>query len=170
MGNERIRYLVEGECEKKLIEVLKRESLIPHGKATVFNALTQRISSSRLMEFGKGSVVVLVFDTDGEQNDSILRKNIQLLEEHVSGIRIINLIQVENLEDELVRATDVQHIEELTNSRSSHDFKSDFLKQKNCFAVLKKHKFDIIKMWNKEPSGVFSCFEQQFSLLKKLKC
>ncbi len=168
MGVERIRYYVEGECEKKLIGELKKAGLMPSGKIAVFNVLTQRISNSRLIELGKGSIIVFVFDTDGEQNISILKKNIRLLDEYVPNVKILKLVQVRNLEDELIRATNVKHIEELTNSKSASDFKSDFLRQKSCLSILNRHDFDISKMWCSCPEGAFADFSQDFSFLKKL--
>ncbi len=169
MGIERIRYFVEGECEKKLIDEMKNASLIPSGKTIVLNVLTKKISYSRRIELGSGCIVVLVFDTDGEQNTTILKKNISILHKEVRAVKVLNLIQVRNLEDELIRSTDVKHIEELTNSRSADDFKSDFLKQRSCLAVLERHGFNLEKMWCSKPDGVFSEFSQDFHSLQNYK-
>ena len=167
MKSERIRYFVEGECEKKLIEDLKRASLLPSGKVTVLNVLTKLFSNSRLMDINTGSVVILVFDTDGEQDISILNKNIGLLKKHVLNIRIFNLISVRNLEDEFIRSTQVKKIEELTGSRSSTDFKPSFLHLKDSIPVLQKHGFDFNKMWCTKPDGAFSVFNQGVTEIRK---
>ena len=167
MKSERIRYFVEGECEKKLIDALKAASLLPSGKVTVFNTLTKGFSNSRLMDLNTGSIVILVFDTDGEQDISILNNNISLLKKHVANVRVFNLISVGNLEDELIRSTQISSIEELTNCRSRNDFKSSFLRLKNCLSILEKHGFDIEKIWCTKPDGPFSVFSQGIDEIKK---
>ena len=158
---------MEGNCELKLINELKSVLILPPGKATVFNVLTHRISKSRLMNTVPGTTVVMVFDTDGEQCTDILMHNIKILEDYVHGVRILFLIQVNNFEDELVNATNIKRIEELTNSRTHSDFKTDFLKLNNCMSVLESHWFDIDKMWRRPPRGSFSSFEQGIVLLRK---
>ena len=160
MKSERIRYFVEGECEKKLIDALKSSYFLPSGKVTVFNALTKVFSNSRLMDLTTGSIVILVFDTDGEQDISILNNNISVLKKHVSNVKVFNLISVRNLEDELVRSTIISNIEELTGSRSRTDFKSSFLRLKDCLNVLQRHGFNFDLMWCTKPDGVFSGFRQ----------
>lgn len=168
MKSERIRYFVEGECEKKLVDDLKRASLLPAGKVTVFNVLTKAFSRSRLMDLVPGSVVVFVFDTDGEQDASFLKTNLKLLNTHVPNVKVFNLISVRNLEDEFIRSTKIKKIEELTNSLSASDFKPSFLKLKNTLSVLQKYEFDFNKMWCTKPEGAFSTFDQGASELKKL--
>lgn len=173
MKSERVRYFVEGECEKKLIDALKTASFFPPGKVTVFNALTKVFSNSRLMDFSTGSIVILVFDTDGEQDISILNRNIGLLKKHVANVRVFNLISVRNFEDELIRSTQINRIEELTNCRSRNDFKSSFLHLRDCLSILDKHGFDLEKMWRTKPDGPFSVLSQGIDDIKKwisLRC
>lgn len=167
MNRDRTRYFVEGDCEKKLIDDLKRVSILPPGKTVVFNVLTKVISKSRLMDIHSGSIVILVFDTDGEQDISILKRNIELFEKHVNNVRIINLISVRNFEEELIKTTRIKRIEDLTNCRSSSDFKSSFLRLKSCLPVLEKNGFDIKKMWCSKPDGAFSELHQGFSEIRK---
>lgn len=155
-------YFVEGECEQKLISELKKEpALMVPGKARVFNVLTKRISSSQLMVIKPGTNVCMVFDTDGEQNLTILNENIKKLKTYVSNVHIYLLIQVQNLEDELVRSTDLKRIEDLTNSQSRKDFKRAFLSMNNCRDVLEQHGFDITQMWCTKALGVFSKLESK---------
>ncbi len=156
MNQPRVFYFVEGECEKKLISELKNFAPLRPGKIHILNVLTHRLSNSRLMEILPGSIVYLVFDTDGEQDISQVRENIGLLKQRTGGkVKIHLLIQVENLEDELLRSTDVRCVEELTNSRSRSDFKKDFLKLNSCLYVLTKHNFSINLMWKTEPKKPF---------------
>ena len=63
--NKRCYYLAEGECEEKLINALKEKpSLIVSGKAKKYNVVQQELTTSQLMTFAPGSIVILVFDTD----------------------------------------------------------------------------------------------------------
>lgn len=157
MDHPRVFYFVEGECEKKLISELKNCHLLRPGKIYILNVLTRRLSNSRLMEILPGSVVYFVFDTDGEQDISHIKENIGLLNQRTGGkIKIHLLIQVENLEDELVRSSNLKSIEALTNSKSRSDFKKDFLKLNSCMAALNRHSFSIKQMWKTEPKEPFN--------------
>ena len=160
MKNEKYFYFVEGQCEQKLINELKSSEMLPPGRTVVFNVLTKKISKSRIMDISKRSVVIMVFDTDACQEITTLSNNVSLLKTQVEEVKVLYLIQVENLEDELIRSTDIKKIEELTNSRSEKDFKSDFLKQRSCLPLLEKHHFDLRKIWITEPPRSFACFKQ----------
>lgn len=97
-----VRYFVEGQCEEKLFNELKRHGLILPGKVTVFNALQSRIAS-RVTTFKSGSIIVFAFDTDKGFSD-VLMNNIKTVLTHVSSSKVICFPQVENLEDELTKA------------------------------------------------------------------
>ena len=88
-----------------------------------------------------GTTVVLVFDTDVPQTSN-LKKNLELLTRYCGKLKIIFLPQVLNLEDELVRCTDVRTAMELTKSGSVKNFKTDFckMKAKDCRSMLERHK------------------------------
>ena len=74
-------YFVEGQCEQKIVEALKEEpQRLRSGKIKLLNPITQEIPSSVLLTIKKGSVVVLVFDTDipvTEQLKNNIRENEQ---------------------------------------------------------------------------------------------
>lgn len=76
------------------------------------------------------------------------------------SVKLVFLVQVMNLEDELVRATDVKKITELTNSKSEKDFKTDFIALKDCRGTLIRHEFDIRKMWDQTVSEPFTFVRQ----------
>ena len=64
-------YYVEGQCEKKLIDLLKEHQLILPGRIEVFNATQDLFNSARLRLLPPRSVVILIFDTDtGELNET----------------------------------------------------------------------------------------------------
>ncbi len=85
MGKERYyQYFVEGEDEKKFVDVLKSDlKLIYPGKVQIFNVTQQKLTRLRMMNLKKGTKVVLIFDTDAG-NVSILNENIKFLKKEVS--------------------------------------------------------------------------------------
>ena len=84
MGKERYyQYFVEGEDEKKFVDVLKSDlKLIYPGKVQIFNVTQQKLTRLRMMNLKKGTKVVLIFDTDAG-NVSILNENIKFHSPHV---------------------------------------------------------------------------------------
>ena len=114
MENKKCFYLVEGECEEKLLKALKGQpALIVPGTVKKFNAVQNEIPASRLMSFDPGSRVVLVFDTDTDMTEH-LKKNIELLKKVCSKVEVLTVAQVLNFEDEMVRSTDISKAEDLT--------------------------------------------------------
>lgn len=168
MDNRKCIYLVEGECEEKLIKALKvKPALIYPGTIKKFNVIQNEIPISRLMSFDPGSKVVLVFDTDIDITEH-LKKNIDLLKKACSKVEVVTIMQVLNFEDELVRSTDVSKAQELTKSESISDFKRAVNKIKDIEfrQGLKRHRFDISKIWTEKPPRAFSFIRQQSSEIK----
>ncbi len=162
-----VRYFVEGQCEEKLFNELKRHGLILPGKVTVFNALQSRIAS-RVMTFKSGSIIVFAFDTDKGFND-VLLNNIKIVLAHVSSSKVICLPQVENLEDELVKAcSKIASVREITRSKSTKDFKSDFISCNNLYERLVDCRFDLSRIWISELPSAFRTIKQ-FVLPKNIK-
>lgn len=162
-----VRYFVEGQCEEKLFNELKRHGLILPGKVTVFNALQSRIAS-RVTTFKSGSIIVFAFDTDKGFND-VLLNNIKIVLAHVSSSKVICLPQVENLEDELVKAcSKIASVREITRSKSTKDFKSDFISCNNLYERLVDCRFDLSRIWISELPSAFRTIKQ-FVLPKNIK-
>lgn len=154
-------YFVEGECEQKLLNAIKQSpSMIKPGKVRVFNVTQNKLKNSHLISISEG-YVVFVFDTD--RNDTnYLEANISKVRTTCpSKVKLLFLVQVPNLEQELVLATDVKKISELTSSRSNKDFKTDFLALKDCRTTLEKHSFDITKMWKQRIPNEFQLVPEQ---------
>lgn len=148
-------YFVEGHDEEKLINTLKTDmQCIVPGKVQVFNVVQERLTKLRIMQLKRGTVVILVFDTDSG-NIQILQDNIEFLKN--SGIvkTVLCITQVKNLEDELVRSCDIRKIMELTGSKSNKDYKHDLIKDGHFKQKLKKHNFDIEKFWSKTDHGMY---------------
>lgn len=108
-----------------------------------------------MLSIQSGTTVVFVFDTDVSQTSN-LQKNLELLGRYCGKLKIVFLPQVLNLEEELVRCTDVKTVTELTKSGSVKNFKTDFckMKTKECRSMLERHKLDCERLWmTKTPEG-----------------
>lgn len=83
-------------------------------------------------------------------------------------MKIVYLAQVLNFEDEIVRATDINKAIELTKSKSTSNFKTDFCKLKvpECRELLKRHNFDVSKLWTKKVPKAFNFIESNSSCVK----
>lgn len=156
MKNNNCVYFVEGSCEKTLINALKEKpELIVPGRVKVFNAISRELTKSMLVTISSGTTVVFVFDTDVEITEH-LKKNIKLVSTYCTGVKVVCLPQVFNLEDELVRCTDVSKVQELTGSKSLNDFKRDFCAITNCRVVLTRHQLDVLRLWTQNVPEVFA--------------
>jgi len=59
------QYFVEGDDEKRLIEVLKTDMrLIIPGKVQILNVVQERLTDLKLRTLQDGTTLVFVFDTD----------------------------------------------------------------------------------------------------------
>ena len=168
MNFKRCLYFVEGKCEEQLINALKKEPrlLIP-GKVNVFNIIQEKIPRREVNMIRAGTMVVFVFDTDVPKTDALL-ENIANVKKYTMQIKVIQLAQVRNFEDEIARATDVKKAQELTRSQSVRDFKSDFCKMRveDCRNTLERHHLDITALWTYNPPDSFSFVEQNGEKIK----
>ena len=156
-----IVYFVEGETEKKLIEVLKLElkSIYP-GKVRKCNVVQERLRASEFIQYGREISVALVFDTD-TTSTGVIDANLQSIKGLPNCCEVVCVPQVRNLEDELKYCCGLKDIRELTESRSFSDFKRDFLRMKNIGDVLMRVGFDIMRIWSRRASGVFVYVENR---------
>ena len=71
------QYFVEGDDEKRLIEVLKTDMrLIQPGKIQVVNVVQERLTDLKLRVLSEDTILIFVFDTD-TGNIDILNENIK---------------------------------------------------------------------------------------------
>ena len=166
--NRNCYYFVEGSCEKILINALKENpALLVAGKVEVLNVVQSKIKASILIGIKERSRIVFVFDTDIDTNVTILKDNINIVKKYCCKPEIITIPQVQNLEEELLRATNVKNIIDITKSKSKSDFKRDFCKlNNNCRNALEKHNFDISKFWTRKPNNKFNFVDQQSNKIK----
>jgi len=165
--NNNCVYFVEGDCEEKLINALKKKpELILPGKVVLHNLIQEIIPNSRLIAITPKTKVVFVFDTDVDKTD-ILKKNIDKISRYCQNAKVIFLPQVLNLEDELVRCTDVSEVKEITRSKSNSNFKGDFCKLTDARLTLTKHHLDILSLWTSNPPEPFTFVPRTVSKLKR---
>ena len=162
-----IVYLVEGETEVKLLEVLKLElRCIYPGKVRMRNVVQERLRQSEFIQYGNSVNIVFLFDTD-TANADILKANLECVKELPNCHELICIPQVKNLEDELKYACGLKDIRELTCSRSIGDFKRDFLRMKNIGQILLRAGFDIQRIWSRNATGAFAVVKNEAEKIKK---
>ena len=147
---------VENDMIKMIAKRWEKErgnEYIVSGKSIKFNIVQNNISNSQLLSLNKSTVVIIIFDNDVlqdyTQNQNIIRKriveNINLLKKYCKQVVVI--CQYDNIEDELIKSTNIKKIKELLNSKSDSDWKSDVIKEKNLIKKLIDKKFDVSKFW-----------------------
>lgn len=166
-GSIRYQYYVEGPCEKKILEELKKIQAVIAGRVNIFNAAQEAFTQERLRLLSSNTVAILLLDTDAG-NYEILSKNIRLLKKNRNIKDVWLVLQVDNLEKELLRATDVREIKDLIGSKSNKDFKSAFLSEKNLMVKLIQHNMKYECLWTTEPNGIYKEFENDGWRIKRL--
>lgn len=163
-----IQYYVEGECEKRLIEVLKTEmQLVYPGKVSVFNVTQKIIPCAMLMNLKPRTTVVLIFDTD-VINSKILACNIEQLKKAKNVKEVLMIPQVMNLEDELVRSCNIRKITELLDTTSVREFKAEFIRITNLSSKLIAKGFDINMLWIGKATDDVKCIENDSGIVKRI--
>lgn len=149
MKGTNVQYFVEGDNEKVIVNTLKNKiKVIAVGKVQKFNVMQNIIPDTILRTLNRGTVVVLIFDTDTD-NVNILKQNLQKLDKCSFISKVITIPQIPNLEGELVYSCSIRRITELLGSRSRVEFKSDLLHITNLDSKLKEHEFSIEKFWSR---------------------
>lgn len=161
-------YYVEGEDEKCILNALKSNmNCIESGKVERFNVVQNKFTYARIRPLKMGTKVVLIYDTDVQNNIGILQDNIEFLKKQSSIKDVICIPQVYNLEDELKRACNIRTIGEITQSGTKKDYKRELIACSNLGARLNKCGFDISKFWSKMPSNQFKKFGNDAKKIKK---
>ena len=117
------------------------------------------------MQLKMGTVVVLVFDTDAGNIDT-LKENIKFLNKQKTIKKVLCITQVKNLEDELKRSCNIKEIKELTGSKSNSDFKHDMRKEKQFGNKMMKKGFDMEKFWIKTDNHIYKEILNQAAEIK----
>lgn len=160
-------YYVEGEDEKSLLNVLKRDlGCIESGKIDTVNVVQTKFSIARIRPLKQDTIVVFVYDTDVDNNINILQYNVDFLKQQKGIKDIICIPQVKNLEDELINACKIKNIGELTKSGTKTDYKRDIISCSNLGARLSACEFNILKFWNQMPTNRFERFGNDAEKIK----
>ena len=167
-SNSRIQYYVEGNCEKKLVRTLIDHQLITPGKTDVLNPIQEVLKQTHLRTIAPKTNVILIFDTDVPKA-GILKQNLAFLNSQSNISKVIMIPQCKNLEDELIRCTNIKHIRDLLNCAHNSDFKSAFIEEKRLYEKLLLHHFDPGKLWSSTPQKPFSDFIQNGGHMIKTK-
>ena len=159
-------YFAEGKCEERLLNALKENpQKIQSGRVKVFNVIQKLLPKSQLVTIQTGTTVVLVFDTD-VPNTEFLHENIRRLKMLCSKVRLVFLPQVLNLEDELVRCSEIKSVVELTHSKSNKDFKRDFCSMTNVRSVLDRVNLNVNSLWTENVPSPFGFVESNSDDIK----
>lgn len=134
----------------------------------MLDVVTKEITELRLRTLAPGTIVVLAFDADAGNID-ILSKNIKKLKSCNAVSNVITIHQVPNLESEILRSCDIRKIEDLLNSKSKRDFKSDLLRVTKLTSKLEEPEFNIDRFWSTTPAEPYVTVQNQSSQVN-LKC
>lgn len=146
---KQVIYFFEGETEKKLLQSLKNEGEIKHGKLKKFNLWLKDFNLERIIK--KGDEIFFVIDTDIKNTDIFIR-NMELLKPY----NICLIVQNKNLEDEICFAcgniSESKLLKYFYNVKSVNEFKRRFIKDRNISEKLNKNNFVFDKLWSRGDS------------------
>lgn len=163
------QYYVEGDTERKILEVLKTDlRCIVAGKVNKFNVVQNKFSALQIRTLRARTTVVLVFDTDKKENDT-LEENIAYLQKQENVEEVICVPQIKNLEDELIYSCNIKQVGQITHSSSVKDWKRDMLACTNLKNRLEACKFSIEKFWSRQPDGMFEHINNEAEKIKIVK-
>jgi len=162
----KIHYYVEGKCEKVFLDEFKSGpgAYFKPGRVDVFNFVNKEIPSQRLIALGANTTLVLVYDVDVE-NSETLDFNIQKLKK-AKFKKIIHIQSIRNFEDEIVRSTNITNINKVFNTQSVDEFKSFFVKHKDIKSKLLTFNLDLSLFWSvSNTNEPFAKYSKQKDLL-----
>ncbi len=154
-------YFVEGETEENLIKALKKKGYIIPGKVEPINVTQKSLKKRNLQTIARNKIIVFIFDVDRGGRDK-LDKNIDMIRRYAAPKEVVCIAQVENLEDELLRACKLKKKDDLFglfSARNKKEFKKNLKNHRALDVKLDKIKFDFDKMWILRDKGEFKDIE-----------
>ena len=133
-------YFVEGDTERKFVEVIKESKYVYSGRIEKRNLLQKKISDNILKNIQENTIIVFDTDVIDINNINILDKNIEVFENNDRIKEVILIPQVKNLEDELIYSTKIKKIKDLLESKSDDDFKRDFMRCNNLIKKIRRER------------------------------
>ena len=152
--NVRYHYFVEGECEKKIVDVLKENGAIISGKSMVFNPVQNLFNMMHIRPLSPNTIIVMIFDTDTPDTQA-LSDNLRFLKKQPAIRDVICVPQVRNLEEEIIRSTNIKTLREFFGCKRDSEFKQRFLEEKHLMEKLKAHHFDLNQFWSRQPDSIW---------------
>lgn len=154
------QYFVEGECEEKIIKEGKKPPyfLFRPGKIDVLNVVTEKLTPARVLAIKRNTEIILVYDVD-KGNCEILKENIKMLNKY-GFTKIYHIQSVSNFEDEIVRSTNINSIDDFFGTSGVDNFKKKFIAHKDIVSKLKMVDFDVNKIWATKCKNNFSEFSK----------
>lgn len=163
-------YLVEGECEEKLIQAFKENNdVLLIGRVKVHNVVKKKISETLALSFSNDDCIILVYDVDGD-NTATLDLNVKSLKS--KGIKkIVHVQSVHNFEDEIIKSTDetIKTINDVfsTKGKGMSTFKKKFIAHKDIRRKLLDIGFSMKKMWTSKAPNSFNKYDNESQRIKK---
>lgn len=143
----KIQYLVEGENEQAIINAIKGEFIIS-GKVDVFNCLEKNVSLKIRTIKAPECIIVIDIDVLSKAHKDCLITNANKLQK--SGKKVTIISQNRNLEEELIRASNLDGILNMYNVDTIEKHKSKLNKDRDVRSTLSKIDFDYSLFWNTE--------------------
>ena len=162
-------YLVEGKCEELLIKYLISKDKILPGKVYLNNITNTKITIRYLIQFNDFDEIIFVYDTD-INNTNIIDENIERIKEFHNRIKFYHLQSVYTIEDEIVRASSINNIHKLFNTKTIKDYKKEFCQCSNLNDKLNKIAIIPELLWTNKPNNSFDKYynkDNQKHILKK---
>ena len=150
-----IQYYVEGECEAKLIRTFQHVEKcgFKPGKIEILNPATKTISSLRINQLKKNTIVALVYDTD-YININVLKNNVESLKKNKNIDEIYHVQSIQNFEDEIIYSSSISSINEIFNTKSIADFKKKFINHRELAKKLEECSFSIDLIWSRHSTNL----------------
>ncbi|MFA5283653.1 MAG: hypothetical protein WC366_04035 [Bacilli bacterium] len=144
------RYFVEGECEKFFVKVFSHgeKQYFKPGKVDVHNVVNESLSSAMLRTLKNDTTLILIYDVD-KYNSDLLQQNLKSIRKYARVREIIHIQSVKNFEDELIRCSKINNLNEIFSTESTEEFKKKFLACKDLCAKMEEIELNFNELWNK---------------------
>jgi hypothetical protein len=145
-------YIVEGECEEKLLKNLQnyKYGYIDSGKIFIINLMQEKLTERSAVFSKKNDAIACIIDTDicEKANIEAFKHNYKLLHKKAKKLKIF--VQNKNLEDELAKALKITKNElyEVFNAQGKKEFKNRFNDITNLIQKLETKSIDYTLLWN----------------------
>lgn len=151
-------YVVEGPCERNLIQSIKNKYLLS-GSIKIKNVLTEELTDNFMRVLSPNTICVLIFDSDVFLNKGpeipkidkkVILKNIKNIRNSQNVKEVIVICQTKNLEEELIFSTTLKKWQDFFDEKHLEEHKKRFSNCRNLLQILERNNFDVSKIWSRE--------------------